>query len=198
MVVSLPVAPAPRVAQDLYFPVRKGARWVYDEDGREFAQVVTAVETDGDAKVVSVGRVEAGGKVTPLEKVEVSDRGLLRVEEHGVRCDPPVHLLHTPVRREVGGADGLPADLLDPLWPASAARTEEVRVPAGVYRATRGRTSGPWKPDQRVSAPNLLAPLTETCWYAPKVGLVKRTLTPHGRSESISELVLKAFFPGQD
>lgn len=77
--------PAPPPA--FYFPVQKGARWVYlrKVEGRkdeERVEVVTDVSPGIDgAKVVTVSSVAPDGRTWPSEKFEVSASGLLWKED---------------------------------------------------------------------------------------------------------------------
>lgn len=177
----------------MYFPTTVGARWVYAEDGREWTEVVTGVEVSGQESVVAVGRVGADGAVVPQERVTVSARGLVRL----VPGEPPVRVLEPP---PLPRSPELPADPF-PVEGASwlvgevsywVSRPERVEVPAEVYLAARVRAS-----EFTSEGRALVQPLIETCWYAPGVGLVRRTLTAVTEDNPVSERVLMSFSPGK-
>src|SRR4051794_33672125 len=80
-----PASPAAAEAVDppVYYAVTPGARWVYAEDGREWAEVVTGVDRGVRMTFVSVGRVGADGTVAPHARLVVLDRGVFRLGEGG-------------------------------------------------------------------------------------------------------------------
>jgi hypothetical protein len=75
---------------------------------------------------------------------------------------------------------------------STALSTEKVTVPAGTFEAIRveiaGSISGPAGGDEG----GMGIVLTDTCWYAPNVGVVKCT------NHTGDEYVLKSFTPGKD
>jgi hypothetical protein len=150
-----------------YFPVEKGARWVYlwKVEGRkdeERVEVVTDVGPGQDgAKVVTVSWVAPNGQTWPSEKFEVSGRGLLWTKNlvGGSGYPTPPHFqLKLPHRdgqtwainpNDTGGTR------------LKARGPERVTVPAGVYDSIRVEYLG-----------NHPTP-TQTRWYARGVGMVK-------------------------
>lgn len=202
-----PAAPVPDGdgKPQLYFAITKGTKWVYDEDGREWTEVITEVKTKGKDIVVAVGRVGADGKITPYQRVAVSAKGLVLLERDGDELKTPVRLLEPPFPPlpdipELEGLKDVP--LLGPTWAAgdmwySVGGPEPVRVPAGKYMAARATPWGLSAGGASAEGGSLVLPLTETLWYAPGVGLVKRTLTSEGGRNTLSERVLKKFTPGK-
>jgi hypothetical protein len=185
---AAPMAPVPAhlMPKDpAYFPTAVGTVWVYTQPEYEMKLVVTKAEKAGEGTLVSVENVVAAGKTLPIHKVLVSRTGLAWAEEAGEAYTPPVGLLRLPHR---------PAD----VWRTSSKRTvaakkpfvltfeaemtdcgeEEVRVPAGAFRALRV--------DSEVSLNGNKERVSR--WYAPGVGLVKEQ-RPHTVRE------LKSFDP---
>jgi hypothetical protein len=184
-----PAAPVPtRLLPKPFYATAVGAKWVYQQGDEEWTEVVTAVERKDGVLVVSVGRVEPGGKVTPDHKEVVSDLGLTRVEALGVKLDHPLCPLKVPGPRCAEWV--VDRGELAPLT-CTARGSERVRVPAGEFDAVR--VDGEFRLGEgRVWA--------GTRWYARGVGLVKKE-TPltavHGETEDCVETVLKSFTPGQ-
>jgi hypothetical protein len=167
----------------LYFPTKVGAKWVYDDDGWTYTMVVTKVERKGDAALVTVSSVFPDGWSQHFETMEVSRTGLREVENFYRKYDAPVPRLRIP---HLSGAkwespirlDGQDRGRSEML----AGPTEDVKVPAGTYRAVRVETlSTCAQTEQRL-----------THWYAPRVGLVRVKYRP-GSSRD-----LKSFDPGKD
>ncbi|MDB5310245.1 MAG: hypothetical protein JWO38_4447 [Gemmataceae bacterium] len=190
------VAPAqPRDGAGFFYPTKPGTKWTYQFPDADIVLVITKVEEKDGRRIVSVGRVREDGKTTPHEKVEVSDKGLRRLEESvfRVRIDggpeledgwavrkPPLCLLKLPVKPdekwEVQLTPELPATL-------TARAAERVKVPAGEFEAV---------PVDYVAAVPGREEMRFRYWYAPGVGVVKWTFGKDG------EIVLKAFSRGQE
>jgi hypothetical protein len=94
-----PAAPIPKDAQKdvLYYPTTKGTTWTYSAKtptraASEFTEFVTEVQKKDDgAFVVTVGR-QFKDRVTLIQKVEVTGKGLSRVAS-GAPLNPPRVLL---------------------------------------------------------------------------------------------------------
>lgn len=174
---AAPAAPVPREHRRPvpYFPTAVGTRWVYERDGRELVDTVTAAERAGGAVLVTVRR-EDSGTVVGQDKLLVSGEGVFRVAATGQRLDPPVCLVRLPVpaRWAVtgGGVTGT----------CAARRVEAVDVPAGRFEAVR--VDGVYTVHGTAA--------TSTEWYAPGVGVVRQE-TGVG-----STLRLVSFTPGRD
>lgn len=184
--IPLIAAPVPRhlFPKDppLYFPTKVGTKWVYAEDEGEKTLVVEAVEPGRGGLVVTVARVD-GEKRTPYEKVAVSPGGLVRLEMHGEKLDPPLVLLKAPPK--AGDAWDLETRLTEGpagVLTMTVAGEEDVTVPAGRFTAAR------------VDCAYLSPEHEATCtrWYALGVGLVQ---AGHGGRAYRS---LKSFAPGKD
>ncbi|MBX9578847.1 MAG: hypothetical protein K2X87_00940 [Gemmataceae bacterium] len=182
------VAPVPpgRLQSPWYYPLKVGAEWVYLRGDEEARVVVAAVAKKGAAFEVTAEELLDDGTRRPWERVAVSEGGLAVLHDGGFEHQPPVPWLRAPHRAGDrwrvdtsfdSGGGGTPF----PLFAAMVVvGEEEVRVPAGVYRAirVRARHTG-WRQG------------AEERWYAPGVGLVKKT-DPWGGS-----LELKAFRPAK-
>lgn len=166
----------------LYYPVQKGTRWVYLDNGVEHQYVVSDVEKNkrGDAFIVTVVEVK-GEKQTLYRKMEVSRSGLLWLETtEGDAFDEPIRLLRCPV---VANEDW-------PYWCSGSGTiakfdgmmkvvgNEQVEVPAGKFNAVRVKDKWSIGGDG----------LKDKCtwWFAPNVGVVK--MEYGGR-----DIVLKSF-----
>jgi hypothetical protein len=130
------VAPAAPVPKHLmkggpvyYFPTTPGAKWVYETGG---TFVVSEVEDTKGGKVVTV-MSEAGGKLTPSERMEVTETGLVRLSGGGSKFDVPLPMLQGPFRVgttweiKTSGAQGT----------GTIAALETIKVPAGTFESVR-------------------------------------------------------------
>jgi hypothetical protein len=150
----------------------------------EIVTVVTKVaEIDGGRRV-TINYDRNDGQLLHRETVEVSPKGLLRVNDHGRALDPPLwELKLAPKANETWTGK----------WPVFVDRAvvfeeqrytavgwETIEVPAGKFRAIR------------VEQEATLDELTRrtTYWYSPGLGCVKWS----GNSEG----VLKSFAPGKE
>ncbi|MBN9520683.1 hypothetical protein J0H58_19555 [bacterium] len=174
--------PAPAPAY--YYPVQKGARWVYlwKVQGRkdeERIDTVTAVESGtSGAKLVTASMVAADGRTYPTEKVEVSDKGVFNVANLsglGGYFSPWCQLKlprHTGQSWKMHQWDD--TMLVD-------RGVERIQVPAGEFDAVRV--------DQMLQKyPTAPA---QTRWYARGVGKVKHTCAG-------MDISLKSFTPGEE
>ena len=182
-VLSPSAGAPPETEPPLYFPVKAGTRWVYWDGTREITRVVDKVESRADEKVVSVVELKGGGRKVPSEKIVVTGTGLARVELGGHEFESPLRLLKCPCKAgdewelrtttAAVSADRGTATVLD---------TEEVKVPAGTYKAVRMVYRFQHNGQHRET----------TIWFAPKVGLVKLEDVDGSRQ------ILKSFTPGRE
>jgi hypothetical protein len=179
-------APIPEAAKKpvLYFPVQKGARWVYVWSGgsrktEEVVEVVTAVEDGKDgAKLITVARVGRDEKPFPFQIYEVSNRGLFwKKNLVGASFDPPTCALKLPHKSGQTWRLSDPNSLNTRL---TALGPEKVEVPAGEFECIRVEQRDDRSPDP-----------TQTRWYAPGIGQVQV------RSGDLL-IVLKSFTAGKD
>lgn len=203
---ALSAAPIPqsRKTPRLYFPTQVGAKWVYRDGSVEWTHVVSAVEEQEGAKVVTVSEVSRANGAEEVRTVRVSPQSLWWLRKEGAEYRKWHCLLLLPQKaRELeplrlGGSivvksEGHAIKLSGP---------EQVTVPAGTFWCVRVEGSaGPIEP---VEVPaNPLVPVPDATniydslrWYAPEVGLVKEKVW---RGDIISRLVeLKSFTRGRD
>lgn len=169
----------------LYHPTTVGAKWVFKSGDRQSVEVVTEVRDKDGAKLVAVG-LENGGTVTPHCVVSVSAKGLCLPagDLGGFMFNEPLWLLKLPHARNSKWEAVLDvAQFGRVVGSAKAEGPVRVKVPAGTYQAIRvdlelqvdGRTG---------------KPVTDSIWYAPGIGKVKRVLG----GDVVEEL--KSFAPG--
>jgi hypothetical protein len=191
--VEAPVACAAPVPPDrrapLYFPTAVGATWVYQlNDGREYTDVVTAVDHEQGHATVSVSVIGPDGKLHPSYRNVVSARGILRVEGIGIKKDRPEWRLKLPYTVdevwETGGEWDEYRLFQSQRSTHTSAGGEVVSVPAGTFKALRVTTK-----HDRIPGCMLGPTPPSTCWYAPGVGVVKITMDK-------TVWVLKSFEPG--
>ncbi|MBX9623939.1 MAG: hypothetical protein K2X82_09005 [Gemmataceae bacterium] len=168
VLAAAPAAPVPehiREAAGPYYPTAVGTKLVYALTTGEVADVVTAVERVPGGLLVTTRTCWPDGTEVARGTVRVTAKGLFEVAEGGQEHDPPRCLLELPSRagRQWDllriGRDGR----IDHQFAVTAGGIEEVEVPAGRFRAAR------------VDAECWGVPIT--CWYAPKVGLVRMDLS---------------------
>ena len=162
-----------------YFPTKVGAKWVYSLDGKEETEAVTAVEKKSETLIVTVHRVDEFGRQSDF-LVKVSKDGLFQLTGGPAVKHPPMWLLKLPYKAGATwetwlGAWGFGENTM------TAYRPEKLKVPAGEFEAIRVETKFPGEEGSIVAK----------YWYAPRVGLVKKTVGDHVR-------VLKSFTPGKD
>lgn len=178
--VSAPVPP--KKADDIvYFPTTVGSKWVYDCDGEECIELITERnETKDGEVVVTISWETRPGKTTPVYKLLVSKAGVFRVENLGKKVDPPQPFLQLPIK------DGLEwkwqAEKSDVIWVYKSQKAEEVKVPAGSFEAIPVHSEWGVNGQQAQKA---------TDWFAPNVGIVKRS---YGDK---SLKILKSYTPGK-
>ena len=183
LVAGAPGAPIPASAKKpaLYFPVQKGARWVYGWSGEnqkelELVCEVTDVNDGNDrAKDVMVGHIR-NEKAYPMQEFEVSDRGVFLVarsdDKASIRLECLLKLPHKDNQIWSDDFSGTKETL-------TAFGPEKVKVPAGEYDAIRVKHRNESSKDQ-----------DRTYWYAVEVGIVKM--------EGGNRMVLKSFTPGKE
>jgi hypothetical protein len=192
-VVAIPLGAAPVPTHlmpknpPLYHPVQKGARWVYEGGAGAGTFAVTAVEKDEKSgeHLVTIAKVSKDGKESRHQKLAVSRRGLLWLENPS-RFDEPVWLLKLPARagdswefRTSGPA------IVRGKGTMRVMGTETIEVPAGKFVAARV--------EEQFTALAGAEPVdrcTQVYWFAPDVGLVKSTFDG-------VKTELKSFTPGK-
>jgi len=187
LLLAVALAPAAPRSKDTegtptYYPAALGARWVYEYNGRDVTWEVTRVEARGEETLVTVSEV-TGGRLSPLEKVAITPKGLFRSEAAGVAVGSWC-VLRFPVREgttwdfEFAPRPGL----VGQSGTMTVGKTEDVEVPAGKFAAVRVEMAVTVRKGVRLDPP-----IKSTTWYAPEVGVVKSVSDPG------STRVLKSF-----
>lgn len=173
------VPPESGSAVKLYFPTTVGSKWVYDYNGKEETEEITAVEKKDTSFVVTVkGTNYLKGTIN--KQFVVSTENLVQTKSNIGTGQPPMILLKLPGKAGqtwetyLGGHPGMGKNTV------KACGAEIIEVPTGKFEAIRVETKffspGGW---------------TEArYWYAPGVGLVKETYGDNVRK-------LKSFTPGK-
>jgi hypothetical protein len=173
-------APVPKTRPGpIYFPTTVGAKWVYSEDGHDRTEVVTAIEKDGGAFVVTV-EAETDGRRGPAGKFRVSEDALFKLESAGILLVPPVCLLRLPVRDGESWDIGHAASRDETVGTATSHAPEHIEVSAGGFPAHRVTA------DYRRNGTECWT----TTWYAVGVGEVRSESESGGRK-------LTSFTPGK-
>ena len=184
-----PAAPVPKNTKPvLYFPTTVGAKAEYEHSGGTQTRTVTAVEDKDGAKLVTVEVDRAyvnGLRDRYTTTTRVAADGVYHMSDSLAERDRPLLLLKLPHRDgaswEVESAVRLKGDALKVTdrYTCKASGPEEVRVPAGTFKAIRV--------EERNGT---------VVWYAPSVGVVKvRTVSTR---TGFQDMVLKSFTPGKD
>ena len=150
-------APVPKETKALaYFPDKVGAKWVYDFDGKEETETVTAVKKEDGSILVTVHKIDEFGETDKVTKV--TESGIFIVSGLQLK-HPPSHVLQLPHKANATWKTWTGTPFLG-TSNYTAYGLEEVEVPAGKYKAIRvGRIDA--------------GDICRTYWYAPDVGLVK-------------------------
>lgn len=175
-----PAAPVPRVSKptESYFPTKVGTKRVYwvELSKKEVVELVEDAEVKDGEIIVTIRRSPETSALPKQEKLSVSAKGIVRLEESSEPFRPPVWLLKLP--HEPGAKwDNLHGHNKS-LY--TVGEIEEVEVPAGKFKAIP--VTRHWS--------MLNTPVQTTDWYAPGVGLVKRVL--RGGDREVTQLVLKS------
>jgi hypothetical protein len=158
-----PTAPVPAERKQptlFYYPTEGSVVWTYDTpDGEE----KLAIDGFKDAEDVRVGTLEIftrnpGGRMVH-DEIVVSRRGLVSAQ---FAAEEPRVLLPVPFR--VGETWEYANDRIKSC--SKVLRTERLKVPAGTYETVCVETS---------SAEPGKHPTCVSVWYAPGVGMVKKT-----------------------
>lgn len=175
---AAPVAPVSESSAKLYFPTTVGTKWVYDRNGKEETETITAVEKKAGAYIVTVEGIDYL-KGTIKNEFVVSRDSLTQTKHISWVGHPPALLL------KLSGKDGETWQTELGGWSngkntVKRCGSDTIEVPAGKYATTRVETTF-FHPTGLIRA---------QYWYAPGVGLVKETY-----GDSVRKL--KSFTPGK-
>lgn len=174
--------------ESTYFPIRPGSNATFRFPGIEHEYRCTRVEVF-DKKVCGRFETFVNGKMSKVEHIHVAADGVYRVAFNGNKIDPPLLLLQLPPRV---GQDWLTESKLmgQKIRGDSKVTAERVVSPAGVFATmvVKSRIS-------ILDAENKpTAVMQSGSWFAPKVGMVKQSLTI---GDKTAEGALIAYRPGQ-
>jgi hypothetical protein len=169
-----------------YFPLAKGNKWDYEvkvgDEKREFTLEITAVKAEKGTTtaefVVRTGEEEETGEV-------IADAEGVRGRFNTLKMDPPLTLLKYPLKANDRWAEKLQIQNDEVLVSSSVKEAEEVKVPAGTYKAVPVETGLLVRKDA----------VGITTWYAAGVGIVQIKVVA-GEAE-VASLRLKKFTPGK-
>lgn len=160
----------PQSDQESYLPIVLGTKWVYaSSNGEELTLIVSKVEDNHGAKVVTVEEQAKDGRTTYNRTMKESVDGLSLVEDKFTEREVPLCQLKLPVKEGVSWEsetnvrrkrEGI---TVQEAWKFTVMGTEAVKVPAGTFKATRVVAEFKQTPGSGY-----------TSWYAPGVGMVKR------------------------
>ncbi len=187
--VALAAETAPattKTATEPYYPLAVGNQWDYavhaNGNDTEISNRVAKKEViDGE----TLYRIDtsAGGQVSASEHLRHAQAGLYRDRFNGLEFSPPIILLkNPPTPGETWETDTKVGDQ-DFKVKCVIGDFEEVRVPAGKFKALTLNVSTTVGPDTYVS----------DYWFAPGTGIVQQNLDLAGTK---AVLRLKKFSPG--
>jgi hypothetical protein len=185
-----PAAPVPThlfPKNPLYISVQKGTRWVY-EGTSPGELVVSSSEWDekSGTTTVTITSPRQDGSHAPNQKLAVSGRGILWLENTAGPFDSPFWLLKVPVRQaEEWAFTTSGSGIANTIGTMKVVRVEDIEVPAGKFTTVRVKEEV-----QSLVNGKPAGGYSQTRWYAPGVGLVKWQCGDAGT-------VLKSFTPGK-
>jgi hypothetical protein len=164
-----------------FYPVPTGARWRYRVAKSKVNQRILRHERVGDV-VCALIETLRDGKVVCLEHISATGEGVYRYSFDGERLDPPLRILKLP---PASGDTWAYAYKLgeESVRGNFVVSEEEVKVPAGKFKAIVSRTEDCVAGEQRLSI---------TYWFAHGVGIVKQTVRV-GDQEAVT-LELEEYF----
>jgi hypothetical protein len=179
----------PQEREQLYFPTKVGAKWVYQVGKFEDTLTIIDVTSSEGVKTFTIGRVVQDNRVDPIEKIEYSRRGLYRLPVKLSPEYPPFQLLSIPPKSGDEWKYDIPGSGLvrEEMGLMKVYDIEEIEVPAGKFKATRVVAF-----ISVFQGTPFMTPVTTTYWYAPEVGLIKKI------SHDKKTHVLKSFTPGKE
>lgn len=183
-----------RMTQTPYYPLQVGATWHYRAGGGTFS-VRVAKHEKVDGRLCARLEVMRDGKVRSVEHVFTTDDGIYRKDIQGPEpgkdalgpvqtLEPPLMLLKLPPRANDSWSIDSQARSTSFKGKLKVS-VEEVKVPAGAYKAFRVNSQDVEEAGNKLSF---------TTYYAEGVGMVKQVLEVE-RSRIVVELV--KFEPGK-
>ncbi|QEL17542.1 hypothetical protein [Limnoglobus roseus] len=186
-VTHVAAAPVPKTATKVtYYPTTAGAKWVYQQEKREWEEVITKAEQRKGETLLTVSVTEGGGSYD--DTYTISDEGVTKLTTSNFQLSRL--LIKSPAKKGDAWAVETPVQkgILPEGGMATVGEAEDVEVPAGKYHAVPVRIVVTKTNGQVLATPGR----TYTHWYAPDVGLVKFHCQDGGTD---LDRVLKSFTP---
>ena len=201
LVTGLIAVPPPEASakEPIYYPFTVGDTYVVRGAGHSKGEPEVKFEYSGRVVAVSEGKdgVEvttefAGGAESvkgvttdPATTVRLTDKGIFLLTHGRTTYDPPLMVLPSPFKPGMCWQTPKEASAIDVPVKWTAAKEEEVEVPAGKFKAVR--VEGVAERDG--------VTVRRTEWHAPGVGTVKVVTTGSNGTEIVLEL--KSFTHGK-
>jgi hypothetical protein len=159
----------PTAEPEFYYPTKVGTSWGYrGKDGNELKYVVTAVGDKDRAKIVTVDRMNADGKVEMTSRVKVTEDNVFDLQEE-VAIPVPRYRFKLPAKKgDVFEKNGIYPGGVPVKWKDEVGGKERIKVPAGTFDAVRIKETMMIN-----NAGDLVVVGSDTSWYAPGVGIVR-------------------------
>lgn len=180
LLIALPAgaAPVPKhlMKDEPFWPTEVGTKWVYERNGKESVHVITKAEKIAGGTRLTI-KIDDTGE---LAVYDVGSSGVIHRSACGQQIDGLI--LRLPSKPEDTWIISPPEGTKRPHARVTVGETEEIRVPAGTFRAIKVTIAqitadGKAFEDQPPS----------THWFAPGVGSIK-----------IDDIrALKSFTPGK-
>jgi hypothetical protein len=171
-----------------YYPLKVGNKWACKlEEGTNTSKVnvqITRTEKKGDLEMVVV-EANRDGKVLS-EHLASNSKGVFRYKIGGMELPTPVCVIQYPVKKGDAWESSTPAggEGVSYSFKSKTGDVEELKVPAGTYKAVKVETDGQVGPQK----------MRITTWFAPYVGPVKQLVEIMGKT---TKLELEKFEEGK-
>lgn len=162
-----------------YFPLKKGASWIYRSGDKKVTVRVAGFEKVGSDDCARLEYLDSDKKVTATEVFTVRADGVYRVKFDGSLVDPPLCLLKLPAKKGERWKFDSRVSGQEVKGGFVEGAEKDVKVPAGKYdTVTVTTTADTQKIDDQT--------VTLTYYFAAKVGLVKRVVDIGGARTTLA------------
>jgi hypothetical protein len=171
LAAPVPAAPVPTHLMPEtppYYPTTVGTKWVYDWNGRQLVETISAVEHKDGATIITLDQEQGEQRTQASSVLRLSKEGLSRLAVRGSEYTEPYWLLKAPARpgdKWNVTVTFKPNDKPQQTGTKLIGDADEIEVMGKKLKAIRVITN--------------LSGATETMtsWYVPGIGLVKQTGT---------------------
>jgi hypothetical protein len=182
LTTSAPAAPVPTHLMPNtppYYPTVVGTKWVYDYNGQELIEAISAVEHKDGVTTITLEQWIGERHVPASAVLQLSKHGLSRTSVNRAEYTEPYWLLKAPIR---------PGD----KWNLNVAFKQSERTPQTGTKVI-GETETIEVMGKKFKAIHVITDLsgaseTMHSWYVPGIGLVKQS--------GSTKMLLKSFTPG--